>query len=70
MRDTSIKSHDNKKILYINATNLYGNSMSQVLLYDESEMRHGHPELFTRKLEEILNTPDDRDIGYFIEVDL
>ena len=44
--------------------------MSQVLPYDESEMWHGHPDLHMNKLEEILNTPDDSDFGYFIEVDL
>ena len=38
--------------------------MSQPLPYDEIK--------FDRivKLEEILNTPDDSDIGYFIEADL
>ena len=59
-----IKSDDNKKILYLDANNLYGHSMSESLLYDEIK--------FDRdvKLEDILNTPDDSDIGYFIEVDL
>ena len=33
-------------------------------------MWHGHPDLCLNKLEEILNTPDDGDIGYFVEVDL
>ena len=37
---------------------------------DEIEMWHGHPDLYMNKLEEILNTPDDSDFGYFIEVDL
>ena len=32
-------------------------------------MWHGHPDLYLKKLEEILNTPDDSDIGKFIEVD-
>ena len=54
----------------MDATNLYGQSMIQPLPYDEVEMRHGHPDLYMNKLEEILNTPDDRVIGYFIEVDL
>ena len=35
MGDRYIKSDDNKKILYIDATNLYGNSMSQPLPFDE-----------------------------------
>ena len=37
---------------------------------DKNEMWHGHPDLYVNKLEEILNTPDDSDIGYFVEVDL
>ena len=45
-------------------TNLYGHSMSQPLPYNEIEFDKNV------KLEEILNTLDDNDIGYFIEVDL
>ena len=44
--------------------------MSQMLPYDEIEMWHGHPDLYMNWLDEILNTPDDSDIGYFVEVDL
>ena len=44
--------------------------MSQFLPYDEIEMWHGHPDLLTNCLEEILNTPNDSDIGYFLEVEL
>ena len=64
MGDRYIQSDENKKILYIDANNLYGHSMSEPLPYDETK--------FDRdiKLEDILNTPDDSDIGYFIEVDL
>ena len=54
----------------MDATNLYGHSMSQFLPYDEIEMWHGHPDLYMNWLEEILNTPDDNEIGYFLEVDL
>ena len=54
----------------MDATNLYGHSMSQMLPYDEIEMWHGHPDLYVNWLEEILNTPDDNEIGYFLEVDL
>ena len=64
MGDRYIKSEENKKILYIDANNLYGHSMSQYLPYDEIKFNN------TVKLEDILNTPDDSDIGYFIEVDL
>ena len=70
MGDRYVKSEDNKKIGYIDATNLNGHSISQLLPFDESEMWHGHPDLYMNKLEEILNTPDDSDNGYFVEVDL
>ena len=64
MGDRYVKSDENKNILYIDANNLYGHSMSQALPYDEIK--------FDRKveLEEILNTSDDSDIGFFVEVDL
>ena len=64
MGDRYIKSDDNKKVLYFDANNLYGDSMSQPLPYDENKFDNDV------KLENILNTPDDSDIGYFIEVDL
>ena len=72
MGDRYVKSDDNTKIIYIyiDATNIYGHSMCEMLLYDEIEMWHGHPDLYMDKLEEVLNTPDDNDIGYFFEVDL
>ena len=70
MGDRNVKSDGNKKILYIDANNLYGYSMSQPLPYDEIEMWHGHPDLHIKWLDEILNTQDDGDIGYFVEVDL
>ena len=70
MGDRYVKSDENKKILYIDATNLYGHSTSQMLPYDEIEMWHGHPDLYMNWLGEILNTPDDNEIGYFLEADL
>ena len=70
MEDRYVKSNENKKILYIDATNLYGHSMSQMLPYDEIGRWHGDSDLFMNWLEEILNTSDDSDIGSFIEVDL
>ena len=70
MGDRYVKSDENKKILYMYATNLYGHSMSQMLPYDEIEMWRGHPDKCWNWLEEILNTLDDSDIGYFLEVDL
>ena len=68
MADRYVKWDENKKIIYLDATNFYGHSMSPVLPYDE--MWHGHLELFMNRLEEILNTPDDSDPGYFVDVDL
>ena len=64
MGDRYVKSDENKKILYIDANNLYGWAMSEYLLYDEIKFDRNV------KLEDILNTPDYSDIGYFIEVDL
>ena len=64
MGDRYIKSNDNKKILYIDANNLYGHSMSQYLPFDEIKFDNDVT------LEDIINTPDDNDIGYFVEVDL
>ena len=70
MGDRFVKSDENKKILYMDATNLYGHSMSQMLPCDEIEMWHGDPDNYWNWLEEILNTPYDNEIGYFLEVDL
>ena len=64
MGDRYIKSGDNKKILYIDANNLYGHSISEPLPCDEIKIDRNV------KLEDILNTPDDSDFGYFVEVDL
>ena len=57
-----VESDENKKILYIDATNIYRHSMSQPLPYDEIELDKNI------RLEDILITPDDSDIGCFIEV--
>ena len=47
----------------MDATNLYGHSMIQPLPFDEIEMWHDQPDLYIKKLQEILNTPNDSDIG-------
>ena len=49
MGDRYLKSDKNKKIIYIDATNLYGSSMSQMLPCDEFEMWHGHPDLYMKR---------------------
>ena len=70
MGNRYVKSDKNKKIIYMDATNLYGHSMSHLLPYDEIEMWHGDPDKYWNWLDEILNTPDDADFCYFVEVDL
>ena len=70
MGDRYVKSDENNKITYVDANKLYGQSMSQFLPYDEIEMWHGHPDKYWNWLNEISNTPDDSEIGYFLEVDL
>ena len=62
--DRNVKTDDNKNILYADANNLYGHSMSQPLRYNETKFEKDIC------LNGILNTPDDKDIGYFEEVDL
>ena len=64
MGNRYVKSDENKKMLYMDANNLYGWAMSEYLLYDEIKFDNNV------KLEDILNTPDDSEKGYFIEVDL
>ena len=64
MGDRYVRSEENKTILYVDANNLYGHNMSQPLPYDEIKFDNNI------KVEEILNTLDDSDIGYFVEVDL
>ena len=64
MSDRYVESDNNKKVLYIDSNILYGHSMSQALPYDEIKFEKDIC------LKEILNTPDDNDIGYFLEVDL
>ena len=53
-----------KRFLYVDANNLYGHSMFQPLPDDEIKFDNDV------NLEDILNTPDDNNIGLFIEVDL
>ena len=69
MGDTYVKLDENKKILYIDAKNLFVWAMSQMLPYVEIERWHGHPDLYTNKLDDILNTSDVSDIDYFIELE-
>ena len=70
MGDRNVKLDVNKKVIYVNAFNIYGHPMSQIVLYDEIELWYGRSDVYMGKLEEIFNTPDDNDIGYFVEFDL
>ena len=63
MGDKYEKSDENKKILYLDANNLYGHSMSEPLPYDEIKFDN------LVKSEILRNTPDESDFGYFVEVD-
>ena len=51
------------KKIYIDAKYLHGHSMSEPLPYDEIKFDKNV------NLEDILNTPDDSDTGFFIEFD-
>ena len=64
MGDRYVRSDGSKQIVYVDANKLYGWAMSEDLPYDEHKYDRNV------NLEDILNTPDDSDIGYFIEVDL
>ena len=70
MGDRFVKSDVKKEKIYAEATILYGHFMSQSLPYNEIEMWRVDPDFLMKKLEEILNTPDDSDVGYFNDADL
>ena len=54
----------------IDANNICGWAMSQSLVYDETEIWHGHPFCYADNLDDILMTPNDLDIGYCVEDDV
>ena len=60
--DRFVKSDENKKVLYIDANNLYGWALSQSLPCDEFKYDKNV------KLEGLLYTPDDSDIGSILQV--
>ena len=70
MGDRYVKSDDGKKMFYIDSTNFYGWAMSQSLPHIEIKIWLGHCSCYVERLEEILNTPDDSQSGYFLEVEL
>ena len=64
-----IESDENTKLLYIDANNLYGWAMSQYLNTGDFKKIKLCCEydsvLMNETKEDILNTPDDNDYGYF-----
>ena len=58
MGDRYVKSIDTNKILSLDANNLYGLAMSQLLPYDDNKFYSNV------KLEDILNTSDDSEKCY------
>ena len=70
MGDRYVKTDENEKIIFMDPIDIYGHSTSQILHFDEIERWHGHADLYMNWLEGILNTPDDSDFSYFVEVDL
>ena len=67
MGDRYVTSFENKMISYIDATNEYGIFLIEPLAHDEIEMWHGHLHRYMNKLEDVLNIPDDSDIGCFFK---
>ena len=73
-----IESNENTKLLYIDENNLYGWAMSQYLPTGDfkkmnlccGEAMQYDSALMNEIKEDILNTPDDNEFGYFIECDL
>ena len=74
MGDRHVQSDENKQILYIDANNLYGWAMSQYLPFGDFKKKKLCCEydsvLMNEIKEDIFNTPDDNEFGYFIECDL
>ena len=69
-----IESDEYTKLLYIDANNLYGWAMSQYLPtgdFKKIKLCCEYDSVLMNEIkEDILNTPDDNENGYFIECDL
>ena len=63
MGDDYDKKKKSPYITYVDANNLYGQSMTQPLPQEDLKFE-------TCSLESILETPDDAETGYFVEADL
>ena len=68
------ESDENTKLLYIDADNLYAWAMSQYLPtgdFKKIKLCCEYDSVLMNEIkEDILNTPDDNEYGYFIECDL
>ena len=64
MGDSFAESGEKRQIGHIDANNLYGWSMGQYLPNEDKKF------MKIVELEDISNTPDDSNIGFFVEVDL
>ena len=71
MGDRHVVSDVNKQILYIDANNLCGRAMSQLLLTGNFE-KFLFPDNYSQEqvVEDLLQIPDDNEYGFFIECDL
>ena len=74
MGDRHVQSDENKQILYIDANNLYGWAMSQYLPtgdFKKIKLCCEYDSVLMNEIkEDIFNTPDDNEYGYFVECDL
>ena len=74
MGDRYLEADKNTKLLYIDASNLYGWAMSQYLPTGDFKkikvLEIDDSVLLDEIKEVIINTPDDNEYGYFIECDL
>ena len=72
--DRHVQSVENKQILYIDANNLYGWAMSQYLPtgdFKKIKLCCEYDSVLMNEIkEDIFNTPDDNEFGYFIECNL
>ena len=73
MTDRYVDSDENTILLYIDANNLYGWAMSQYLPTGDLKkikfLGNDDSVQCNEFKEDIINTPDDNEYGYFVECD-
>jgi hypothetical protein len=62
--ETYDETQDSNYLIYLDANNLYGWAMSQLLQYDNIKINNNID------IKEVLETADDNDVGYIVECDL